>query len=258
MKRFKKYLLIFSVIPILTACEKQPELFKETDGLYFGGADGQLSYSFAKYPKKLLDTIYVPVNILGEAANVDRSISVDYVKADDMEGVEGQHFKLPEQAVMPANAYKTVVPVTVYRTSDLEDRPVKFKLKLNQNNSFPGLGITNQQTIIVSLAYIQEPANWGTFSGTFFAGYSANFGTWTKTKYKLILDALYDEEKGETITEFPGSRIVGQYPIIYKQYLTIVRNYIRINYPGNYDGVGAKLLDPDANNQPIQVGPANY
>jgi len=256
MIRFKQYLIIFSVIPFISACEKQPELFKETPGLYFGVAEGQLSYSFAKYPKKLLDTIYVPVSILGDAAGTDRAISIGLVKADDMDGVEGQHFKLPEQAVMPANAYKTVVPVAVYRTADLENKPVKFKLKVNQSDSFPGLGITNQQTVIVNLAYMQQPANWGTLTGAFFAGYSTNFGTWTKTKYKVILDALYDEEKGETITEFPGTR--SQPPVIYSQYLSIVRNYIRVNYPGNYGGVGAKLLDPDANNQPVQVGPANY
>ncbi|MOA44232.1 hypothetical protein D3C78_1664710 [compost metagenome] len=89
-----------------------------------------------------------------------------------------------------------------------------------------------------------------------FAGYKDNFGTWTKTKYKLILDALYDPKTGTTVTEFPGSRFLP--PVLYNQYVAIVRNYIKANYPGNYGGSGATLLDPDNNNMPVQVGPANY
>ncbi|MNR23793.1 hypothetical protein D3C85_1408340 [compost metagenome] len=144
----------------------------------------------------------------------------------------------------------------MYRTPDLEENIVKFKLKINQNDVFPSEGITNQQTITINLAYIQKPASWGTPTGSEYAAAMTNFGSWTKTKYKVILEALYDAEKGETITEFPGGR--AQPPVMYAQYLSIVRNYIRVNYPGNYDGVGLKLLDPDANNQPVRVGPANY
>lgn len=256
MKRLKPYLLSFFAILFFAGCEKDPALFKEADGLYFAATDGSIYYSFAKYPKKLIDTVRIPVNVFGDAAATDRAISVENVSSADLNAVEGVHFKLPATMVMPANAYKTTIPVVVYRTPDLESIAVKFKLKINQNAAFSGSGITNQQTVMVNLAYIQQPATWGTMTGVYFAGYSTNFGTWTKTKYKLILDALYDPVKGETVTEFPGNRT--QPPVIYNQYVIIVRNYIRVNYPGNYGGVGAKLLDPDANNQPVQVGPANY
>ena len=107
---------------------------------------------------------------------------------------------------------------------------------------------------------MQKPASWGESGGFQWAGYSGNMGTWTKTKYKLILEALYDKASDTTVTEFPYLRIGS--PAIYIQYLQLTKNYIRTKYPGNYStpvlGVGATLRDPDASNQVIQVGPANY
>ena len=117
--------------------------------------------------------------------------------------------------------------------------------------------------IKIKTAYLQKPPTWGEPTGFPWAGYINNFGTWTRTKYKVILDALYDPVGDTTITEFPlGTRAVNQFPPVYTQYLQIVKNYIRTNYPGNYStpiGIGATLRDPDMPNNPvIQVGPANY
>lgn len=259
MKRIKQYLLSLFAILFFVGCAKDPALFTETDGLYFDTPDGNIYYSFAKYPNKVVDTIQIPIIVFGNNAGTARPISIEDLTGADFTAVKGVHFKLVNNPLMPANAYKTTLPVVVYRTPDLESNTVKFALKINQNSAFPGKGITAQQSVTINLAYIQQPASWGTLTGLPFAGYSTNFGTWTKTKYKLILDALYDPVKGESITEFPeGSRFVGQHPVAYDHYVAIVRNYIRENYPGNYGGTGATLRDPDANNQLIQVGPANY
>ena len=84
-------------------------------------------------------------------------------------------------------------------------------------------------------------------------------GTWTRTKYKVVLDALYDPVSDTTVSEFPYGR--SQPPAIYIQYLQLVKNYIRTKYPGNYSfprGIGATLRDPDNKDSVIQVGPSNY
>ena len=135
---------------------------------------------------------------------------------------------------------------------------VSLSLKLSPNQSFTS-GITAKTNFKINLAYIQKPPTWGEIGGSQWAGYSADFGTWTKTKYKVILDALYDPVSDTTVTEFPYNRFAA--PAVYIQYLQLVKNYIRTKYPGNYStplGVGATLRDPDANNNVIQVGPANY
>jgi hypothetical protein len=60
-----------------------------------------------------------------------------------------------------------------------------------------------------------------------------------------------------TVSEFPYGTGTNAQPIA-AQYLQIVKNYIKLNYPANYGNPGAILTDPDASNQVIQVGVANY
>ncbi|WP_029277071.1 DUF4843 domain-containing protein [Pedobacter borealis] len=259
MKNLKSYLPALFAVLFFVGCAKDPALFTESDGLSFGTTDPNIYYSFAKYPTKLIDTLQIPINVFGNAAATARPISIEVLNSPDLNAVQGVHFKLLSNPVIPANSFKTNISIAVYRTIDLEAATVKFALKIKPNDAFPGNGISAQQSLTINLAYIQQPVTWGTLTGLPFAGYSTNFGTWTKTKYKLILEALYDPLKGETVTEFAsGNRFAGQHPIIYDQYVAVVRNYIRVNYPGNYGGSGATLKDPDANNQLIQVGPANY
>lgn len=262
MKLRFQYICSFFAVLTFFGCKEDPALFVEKDGLYFGTVDTAISYSFAKYPNKISDTINVPVNVLGNSASDSRSISFELVpEAGDGAAIEGTHFKIPAGAVIPAKAISGVIPVVVYRTADLESgKAVKIGLRIKKDQNFPAEGITTKQKLIINLAYLQKPASWGEFTGSvtgFWAGYQTNFGTWTPTKYKLILDALYDPVTGTTVTEFPGSRF-GNIPVIYNQYIAIVRNYIKVNYPGNYGLGGAVLIDPDNNNMPIQVGPANY
>lgn len=245
----------------LTGCEEAPALYTTDNALYFGVTDTAIAYTFAKYPKKKIDTILVPVNVLGSPTTNDRSIQSEVIPATGENGaIEGVHFKVLDIGKVPANAVSGSIPIVLYRTEDLEaGKVVNFTLGLKNTAEFPVDGISNKQKININIAYIQKPASWGEFTGTvtgFFAGYKDNFGTWSPTKYKLILDALYDENTGITVTEFPGSRFGP--PVIYNQYVARVRNYIKIKYPGNYGLPGAILVDPDNSNQPIQVGPANY
>lgn len=264
MKIINYYTLTFLISLLFCSCEEKPTLFTEDDAIYFGTADSVMAYSFAKYPLRVKDTIFVPVNVLGNAVSIDRSITVEVLKAnagDENAAIEGHHFEIiGEQAKVAAHTVNGQLPIVVYRTQDLDEgNVVNFAIRLKRDNDFPAEGIGRNQKLTISLAYLQEPASWGEFTGAitgFFAGYSTNFGTWSPTKYKLILDALYDPETETTITEFPGSRFGP--PVLYNHYVAIVRNYIKVNYPGNYGGAGAVLNDPDFENKPIQVGPANY
>jgi len=263
MKLKIQYIIAFLIIGSIFGCKEDPALFKESDGLYFGTADTTLSYSFAKYPKKVKDIIEIPVNVLGNSTNASRSFNVEVVPGTgDGIAVEGTHFKVLGNLNIPANAVVGKVSVEVYRTADLDaGKAVKFTIRLKRDEHFPAEAITAKQKLTINLAYLQKPASWGELNGTvtgFWAGFNTNFGTWTPTKYKIILDALYDPTIGETVTEFPGSRFAGQFPTVYTQYLAIVRNYIKNNYPGNYGLPGPILTDPDNSNLPIQVGPANY
>jgi hypothetical protein len=260
----KKVILSISVLAAVffyVACTpEKPAVFEQADGIYFNAASDTLTYTFAKYPNRVKDTLWIPVRLLGNASQNDQPITIEKGAGADVTAMEGVHYKLMDTYTMPAGKFSTTLPVIVYRTPDLEAAAVSFKLELKANEHF-ALGITSKAGIKVNLGFLQKPTNWGDFGGGsgLWAGYSTNFGTWTKTKYKLILDALYDPVGDTTISEFPYPRFSP--PAITFQYLQIVKNYLRTNYPGNFSvpvGTGPTLRDPDAGNLHILVGPANY
>jgi hypothetical protein len=263
MKKWAGPVLYVAVLLSFTACKPDAPLqFSAHDGIYFNAASDSIYYTFAKYPKRLVDTVEIPVSVLGKPSSQDRELVVAALQGADVNAVEGTHYKLLTPYKIPANSTTALLPVVVYRTGDMDSTTATLKLQLQENSNFE-LGITTKTGIKLKVGYLQKPPTWGDPTGLPWAGYISNFGTWTKTKYRLILDALYDPVSDTTVTEFPiGSHFAGQYPIAYTQYLQIVKNYIRTKYPGNYStplGVGATLRDPDMPNNPIiQVGPANY
>jgi hypothetical protein len=251
--------ILFAGMFPFAACKKdEPSLFAEHDGIYFNTTSDSMYYTFAKYPNRSTDTVNIPVTVLGNAAATDRTITIEKVVEAGINGEEGVHYKLLSSYILPAGKFSTVVPVVIYKTGDMDSLLISFKIRLKENGDFVS-GISAKTSMKIKVGYLQKPPTWGEFAGSQWAGYSTNFGTWTKTKYKVILDALYDPISDTTVSEFPYSRFAA--PAASLQYLQLVRNYIRNNYPGNYSlpvGIGPTLRDPDANNNVIQVGPANY
>jgi hypothetical protein len=252
-------LILFAAMSPFTSCKKdEPDLFTEPDGIYFSTPADSLYYTFAKYPSRTTDTLRIPVTVLGNSAGTDRIITVEKVTEAGINGIEGVHYKILPPYNLPAGKISTTIPVVIYKTGDMDSLLISFKLHLKENENFAS-GISAKTSLKINVGFLQKPPSWGEFGGSQWAGYSANFGTWTKTKYKVILNALYDPASDTTVTEFPYSRFGA--PAVSIQYLQLVKNYIRANYPGNYSspvGIGATLRDPDANNNVIQVGPANY
>jgi uncharacterized protein DUF4843 len=257
MKKGIYYIILF--VAIFQGCKEDvPTVFAEPDGIYFSTLADSLTYTFAKYPNRLSDTLKISVTVLGNAADKDRTISLEKLSGVDINGTEGVHYKLLQPYTIPAGKVSTMLPVVIYRTGDMDSLSINFKFQMKANENFVS-GISAKTSLKIKVGYLQKPPTWGELTGLQWAGFSTNLGTWTRTKYKVVLDALYDPVSDTTVSEFPYGR--SQPPAIYLQYLQLVKNYIRINYPGNYStplGIGATLRDPDANNNVIQVGPANY
>ena len=259
MKKGIFYIILLAAI--LPGCKEDvPTVFAEPDGIYFNAPADSMTYTFAKYPNRLSDTLKIPVTVLGSAAGTDRTISLEKLSGIDINGTEGVHYKLLQPYTIPAGKVSTTLPVVIYRTGDMDSLSINFKFQLKANENFIS-GISAKTSLKIKVGYLQKPPTWGDFTGIQWAGYSLNMGTWTKTKYKVVLEALYDPVSDTTVSEFPGSKFAGQYPAIYNQYLQLVKNYIRTRYPGNYSiprGIGATLRDPDNRDSVIIVGPANY
>ena len=265
MKKLIIAIAALAGIGLYTACSpKKPALFEQKNGIYFGTTTDSLTYSFAKYPKRMVDTLRIPVKVLGDPPSTGKSFLVESATGDGLTAKEGVHYKLLNPYTIPAGQVATTIPVVIYRTPDMDTTVFPFKLQLQASDDFETHMVT-KSAYLVKLGYLQKPSNWGTIGGIDWAGYTTNFGTWTRTKYKLILDALYDPVNDTTVTEFPYQRT--GFPPAASLYLQIVRNYIRVNYPGNYStptlGIGVTLRDPDVklsdgSNPVIQVGSSNY
>ena len=154
MKILFQFILAFVIALSFIGCVKQPALYSQSAGLYFG-ADS-IAYSFALYPQKLQDTIHIPIDVLGAPSATSRPISISITAGPKYNAVSGKHYRLLANLVMPGNAVKTTIPVVVYRTSDLDTAAVKFAFTINQNSDFSGSGITANKTIVVNLAYISR------------------------------------------------------------------------------------------------------
>src|SRR5678815_1201970 len=257
MKKGIFYIILLAAI--LPGCKEDvPTVFAEPDGIYFNAPADSMTYTFAKYPNRLSDTLKIPVTVLGSAAGTDRTISLEKLSGVDINGTEGVHYKLLQPYTIPAGKVSTMLPVVIYRTGDMDSLSINFKFQLKANENFVS-GISAKTSLKIKVGYLQKPPTWGDLTGLQWAGYSLNMGTWTRTKYKVVLDALYDPVSDTTVSEFPYGR--SQPPAIYIQYLQLVKNYIRTKYPGNYSfprGIGATLRDPDNKDSVIQVGPSNY
>ena len=257
MKKGIFYLILFAAL--LPGCKEDvPTIFAEPDGIYFSAPADSLIYTFAKYPNRVSDTLKIPVTVLGKAADKDRTITLEKLSGTDINGIEGVHYKLLQPYTIPAGKVTSMLPVVIYRTGDMDSLSINFKFQLKANENFVS-GISAKTALKIKVGYLQKPPTWGELTGLQWAGYSLNMGTWTKTKYKVVLDALYDPVSDTTITEFPFSRFGP--PAIYIQYLQLVKNHIRTRYPGNYSiprGIGATLRDPDFRDSVILVGNANY
>jgi hypothetical protein len=259
MKKGIFYIIILGAILPFAACKEDvPTIFAEPDGIYFSAPADSMTYTFAKYPTRLSDTLRIPVTVLGKPAGTDRTISLEKLSGADINGTEGVHYKLLQPYIIPAGKVSTMLPVVIYKTGDMDSLSFNFKFQLKANENFVS-GISAKTSLKIKVGYLQKPPTWGDLTGLQWAGYSLNMGTWTKSKYKVVLDALYDPISDTTVSEFPYTRFAP--PAIYIQYLQLVKNYIRTKYPGNYSiprGIGATLRDPDYRDSVIQVGPSNY
>jgi hypothetical protein len=273
MKKIFNLIVLSALLLWLSACTREDiVMFSEPPSVYFGvatktasGAVNVSTYSFAKRPTKTVDTLYIPVSVSGAVSTTDRIVEVavlDSAIADTnfVQGIEGVDFKLIEPVIVPANSYKTTLKVVLYRSPALAFKKINFFFRIIPNADFE-LGITAQTQWQVKVSYIQKPDNWEYLSNGVgaWAVQNSKFGTWTVTKYKIILEALYNPIADSTVTEFPISRFTTS--DLYNNYLQIVKNYILTKYPGNYSnplGIGNSITDPDAGNKYIQVGPANY
>jgi hypothetical protein len=175
---------------MMAGCSKDSRLmYKEDPRIYFYTSD-IVEYSFAAQPESLMvDTIYLPIRIMGSAVNTDRTFSLNI---DDSSTAKlGYHFSFGP-FVIPANTYQVDLPVYMYRRPGLKDSTVTAYISIGESSDFKAGyvdGLTTNGTAggagrlhykISITDQLLKPSNWETVWVNYF-------GTYSQVKFKFLI-----------------------------------------------------------------------
>jgi hypothetical protein len=157
------------------------------------------TYSFAiKSNSIMTDTVKVPLRIMGNASDKDRTVAIQTV-ADSTTATSQQYAIQP--TIVKAGAFTTEIPVQVKRTPGMKTTEVRIWLEIVRSDDFlPGIPNTTPTATRAGGAtrflvkindFLTKPSNWESVLSNYF-------GTYSQVKYKFIIDVT-----GRT--EFPIS-----------------------------------------------------
>ena len=173
---------------LLTACSKQQDLvYQQPDNIYFDFTNevkntrvDSFFFSFALFPDKTTDTMFLPVRISGKRASTDRWFKIKVVDSATT-AVAGLHYKALDTAYkMPADSGNAMVPVILYGTdTSLLKRSVTIKLKIVASNDLLNTFPTMDTARIIFSNRLEQPAWWMVWIG--------ELGEYSRVKYELFI-----------------------------------------------------------------------
>ena len=240
---------LLALVLLLTGCEKDKmQAYTLPDMIYvykdqFNTKKDSTTYSFAIRSNALMvDTVKIPVRIMGEAKNIAREVKFRAV-ADSSNAVQDQHYTFLPYTI-PAGAFTADLPLVVKRTADMKTKEMRLLLEIIETKDFkPGVpnstggGSTAGGSIryLVKINdFLTKPSNWdGTL--VFY------FGTYSAVKYKMVIDLL-----GRA--EFPtsGTDAVGYTQFLY--YKQLCKNALAAYEAANgplFDENGIRITFPN-------------
>ncbi|MBS0031492.1 DUF4843 domain-containing protein [Chitinophaga sp. 22321] len=173
---------------LLVACSKQHDLtYQLPDNIYFDFTNevkhtrvDSFFFSFALYPDRTTDTLYLPVRISGKRVSADRWFKIKIVDAATT-AIAGTHYKALDTAYrMPADSGTARVPVILFGTDPaLLKKSVTIKLQIIASgdllNTFPALDTAK----ITFSNRLEQPAWWVVWRG--------ELGEYSRIKYELFI-----------------------------------------------------------------------
>ncbi len=184
----KLILLITIAATCFTACQKAEEMrYNSNDNIYFdfmGGQRDSLIYTFANFPGKGKDTVYIPVRIAGIRADHYRKFTV-VAEPDSSTAVANLHYEpFAAEYTIPAGQGFVYVPLVVLNKDPmLQEKSVSLKFKLTPSKDF---GV-NLPTLIkgklVFSSKLEHPGQWWSM---WMGGYYSQ----TKHQFFIIVTGL--------------------------------------------------------------------
>lgn len=177
----------------LTACqERNPELFKDINGIYFNNTSSTMSVTDSldlTFVYEAGDEMEVPVKVqlLGRSAEYDRPIAVTVYSENAREGVD---YILPDQAVMPAGASSVDYVVVLKRTPAIKQERKMIHLTLHANEHFD-LPVSRMEQIADTVSIVDVRIYFSDMFTKAPAAWDKNLlGEFTQQKFELICKVL--------------------------------------------------------------------
>lgn len=143
----------------------------------------ELSYSFVAKSSTITEgRLDIKVRLQGRIDQErDRVVRAEVI-ADSTTAVEGTHYRL-EEGVIKAGEYEGVLPLTFYRTPDMQTEILRIKLRIADSDDLKA-GLEEDAYIRVLVSDIlMKPVNWPYY-----------FGEYSTNKYRFVLDQLGIED----------------------------------------------------------------
>jgi hypothetical protein len=179
----KNIIFILLLVTALISCKKdKPFLYGSQDNIYLNyPVKDTLSYSFALYPTKLVDTIWVPVIIAGTRQHVDRKFQLSVLPDSTTAVADLDYEQLKPYYIMPADSGTTHVPVIIKSTdAALSAKSVILTVAISGGQDFAtGLGESIRTKKILFSNELVQPNWWPDWQG--------ELGNFSKVKYQLFL-----------------------------------------------------------------------
>lgn len=197
MQNIFKYTLLSVLFMSGVSCKKSNPTSYDQPAMIYVYKDGfntnrdSITYSFAvKNDALLVDTVKIPVRIMGKASSSSREVKLAPVAALS-NAVEGTNYSLLPY-VIPAGAYTAELPVVVKRTTDIKNKELRLVLEIKEskdfitgatataNSAIPG---ADSRYLVKINDFITKPSYWDSFTIFYF-------GTFSAVKYKFMIQTV--------------------------------------------------------------------
>lgn len=166
----------FLMLLALLGCEKDYQLYDANlHAVRFIASPDSTVYSFAFYPDKEIDTITIPVQILGFTEDRNREVNV-IADGDKTTAVANEDYVLLP-TIIPANKVSDSVRVVLKKTGKLENQDICLALQIADSEDLEA-GPTNTYRIYFS-SQLVKPQHW-----------PGKFGEYSKVKHQFCINVL--------------------------------------------------------------------
>lgn len=197
--------------------QDQPRVRLVGPNNYTAGTDS-LTFSFVTYPSDTTSKVMnVQVYVMGNVADHDRiaNIVVDNAKTT----ATAAQYDVPATVTVPAGEAYGLLPVTLKRTSDIQNKDVRLCIKVAESADF-GVGVNEENHLtLIWNDKITRPTNWDDLEEF--------FGSYSDTKYRFMI------ENAGGLSEFDADTMTWAQLQSYKIKFVNALNDYNTAHPGN-------------------------